>query len=53
MYRKNCYRCSRPSFSCSEMGKWLCPYCGNDLSLQKHFNAVAFEKIMVERKKKV
>ncbi|WP_026694392.1 hypothetical protein [Peribacillus kribbensis] len=45
MYRKNCYRCGRPSFSSVEHGSWICPVCGNDLSGQKLFNAATYEKL--------
>ncbi|WP_409295706.1 hypothetical protein V1498_19870 [Peribacillus sp. SCS-26] len=44
VYRKNCYKCHRPSFSCSESGSWLCPVCGTDLTNQRLFDAVALEK---------
>ncbi len=31
MYKKQCPRCHRPSFSSSE-GTWMCPICHEDLT---------------------
>ncbi|MDQ0218392.1 ribosomal protein L37AE/L43A [Peribacillus cavernae] len=45
MFRKNCYKCHRPSFSSSESREWLCPTCGSDLTNQRIFDAMAFEKM--------
>ena len=45
VYRKNCDRCNRPSFSSSEAGEWLCPICGNDLTRYPFFNAISLEKV--------
>jgi len=47
MYRKNCDKCNRPSFSSSEIGKWLCPICNNDLTEYPFFDAITFERIHV------
>ncbi|RSD26702.1 hypothetical protein [Mesobacillus subterraneus] len=47
MYRKNCDHCNRPSFSSSEMGEWLCPVCGHDLTNYPFFNAVSLEKVSI------
>ncbi|WP_193224410.1 hypothetical protein [Bacillus sp. B1-b2] len=47
MYRKNCDRCKRPSFSSSEIGKWYCPICNHDLTDYPFFNAITFERINV------
>lgn len=47
MYRKNCERCHRPSFSSSEVGKWICPVCGHDLTNHPFFNAITLEKAAV------
>ncbi|MFO1443339.1 hypothetical protein KDN24_08975 [Bacillus sp. Bva_UNVM-123] len=47
MYQKNCDRCNRPSFSSSEMGKWICPVCGQDLTTYPFFNAMTMERINV------
>lgn len=47
MYRKNCDRCNRPSFSSSEVGEWLCPVCGHDLTRYPFFNAITLEKIAI------
>lgn len=48
MYRKNCEKCNRPSFSSSEFGNWECPICGNDLTEQPFFDAITFERIHVK-----
>lgn len=48
MYRKNCNRCNRPSYSSSEMGEWVCPVCGNDLTKAPFFYANTLEKAMVK-----
>ncbi|MBM7690902.1 hypothetical protein JOC77_000305 [Peribacillus deserti] len=45
MFRKNCYKCHRPSFSSSESGQWICPVCGEDLTSQRLFNAITMEKV--------
>ena len=45
LFRKNCYTCNRASFSSSEMGNWFCPTCGEDLTVQKAFDALSVERI--------
>ncbi|MET3317735.1 UNVERIFIED_ORG: hypothetical protein ABIC97_000821 [Peribacillus simplex] len=45
MYQKNCYTCHRASFSSVEYGGWLGPTCGEDLSVQKAFDALIMERI--------
>lgn len=30
--RKTCPGCRRNSYSATESGRWLCPYCGEDIS---------------------
>ncbi|MBY0122944.1 hypothetical protein [Bacillus sp. S/N-304-OC-R1] len=45
MYQKNCDRCIRPSFSSSEIGEWLCPICGNNLTAYPFFDAMTMERI--------
>lgn len=47
MYRKNCDKCYRPSYSSSESGEWICPVCGNDLTSYPFFDAVTLERIHV------
>lgn len=47
MYRKNCDRCNRPSFSSCEAGEWLCPVCGHDLTKYPFFQAMTLEKVTV------
>lgn len=49
MYRKNCEKCKRPSYSSSEFGVWLCPTCGTDLTPLPFFHAVTFEQVHVNR----
>ncbi|MGG0409480.1 hypothetical protein [Peribacillus simplex] len=44
MYRKNCHTCHRASFSSGEYGEWLCPTCGEDLTVQKAHGALTIEK---------
>ena len=29
---KTCPGCGRNSYSATESGRWLCPYCGEDIS---------------------
>ncbi|MBN8193728.1 hypothetical protein JI667_16380 [Bacillus sp. NTK074B] len=38
MYKKICSRCTRPSYSSAETGKWLCPACKMDLSDHPFYN---------------
>ncbi len=45
IYRKNCDKCHRPSFSSSEIGSWYCPICHNDLTTNPFFDANTFEQI--------
>lgn len=45
VFRKNCDRCNRPSFSSSDIGEWLCPVCGHDLTRYPFFNAISLEKV--------
>jgi ribosomal protein L37AE/L43A len=49
MYRKNCEKCNRPSYSSSEFGEWHCPICGNDLTQQPFFDAITFERIYINK----
>ncbi|GIN63749.1 hypothetical protein J27TS8_37420 [Robertmurraya siralis] len=49
MYRKNCEKCHKPSFSSSEFGTWLCPECGNDLTAHPFFDPVTFEQIFIKK----
>ncbi|MED3550888.1 hypothetical protein [Cytobacillus praedii] len=49
MYQKNCDRCCRPSFSSSEKGEWLCPICGQDLTIYPFFDAMTLERINIKR----
>ncbi len=32
MLRKDCPHCGKSSFSASDRGEWICPYCGEDIS---------------------
>lgn len=48
LYRKNCDKCNKPSFSSSEYGEWLCPVCGHDLTAQPFFDAVTFEQVYIK-----
>ena len=45
LFRKNCQTCNRASFSSSECGSWFCPTCGEDLTVQKAFDALSVERI--------
>ena len=47
MYRKNCDKCHRPSYSSSEIGKWYCPICNHDLTDYPFFDSITFERIHV------
>ncbi|WP_264740316.1 hypothetical protein [Cytobacillus firmus] len=47
MYRKICDRCKKSSFSSSEIGEWLCPVCGSDLTDNPFFDAITKERIFV------
>ncbi|WNC15301.1 hypothetical protein [Brevibacillus brevis] len=35
MMQKWCKRCKNHSFSSGDWYKWICPYCGRDLTAQK------------------
>ncbi|WP_102273062.1 hypothetical protein [Cytobacillus massiliigabonensis] len=48
MYQKNCDRCCRPSYSSSEKGEWLCPICGQDLTIYPIFDAMTLERINIK-----
>ncbi|MBP2241851.1 ribosomal protein L37AE/L43A [Cytobacillus eiseniae] len=45
MYQKNCDRCCRSSYSSCEVGEWLCPVCGHDLTAYPFFDAMTLERI--------
>lgn len=32
MFKKTCYSCGKDSYSATQKGKWLCPYCNKDLT---------------------
>ncbi|MDZ5473525.1 hypothetical protein SM124_17560 [Bacillus sp. 31A1R] len=52
MYRKDCDKCLRSSYSSSEFGEWACPICGNDLTNHPFFDAITFERIHVNMSSK-
>ena len=31
-YKKICPECGKKSHSASDLGNWICPYCGKNLS---------------------
>ncbi|MDR6122701.1 uncharacterized Zn finger protein (UPF0148 family) [Bacillus sp. SLBN-46] len=33
MYKKNCPKCHKSSFSSCDSGTWICPTCNNDLTI--------------------
>lgn len=45
MYRKNCNKCHKPSYSSSESGDWLCPICGTDLTKVIFQDAITLEPV--------
>ncbi|WP_421382027.1 hypothetical protein ACOJQI_21670 [Bacillus salacetis] len=45
VYKKNCQRCGRSSYSAVESGEWKCPYCGIDLAGTPFFNPTSFNQI--------
>ncbi|MBN8202414.1 hypothetical protein [Bacillus sp. NTK034] len=47
MYQKVCEHCKKTSFSSSEIGEWLCPVCGSDLTDNPFFDAMTRERIFV------
>lgn len=49
MYRKNCDKCYRASYSSNEIGEWLCPVCGNNLTQHPFFDAMTLEKLRIKR----
>lgn len=51
MYQKNCDKCNHPSFSSSEIGEWLCPVCGSNLTKRAFYDAMTLEQIHVLFKK--
>ncbi|MEG6615220.1 hypothetical protein V6C27_02105 [Peptococcaceae bacterium 1198_IL3148] len=34
MYSKKCWACNKTSYSATDKGRWICPYCGKDLTFQ-------------------
>ncbi len=34
MYTKKCPACNKNSFSSSDKGQWICPYCEKDITSQ-------------------
>lgn len=58
MYKKTCDKCTRPSYSSSEFGKWICPHCKRDLTHIKKLKAEQhvvnpYEKEVRKRKVKI
>jgi ribosomal protein L37AE/L43A len=55
MYKKTCTRCTRPSYSSTESGEWICPTCGFDLSTHAFYNPSNYqiinEKVLPLRRK--
>ncbi|KAF0821674.1 hypothetical protein V7200_07410 [Cytobacillus firmus] len=47
MYQKICDHCKKASFSSSEIGKWICPVCGSDLTGNPFLDAITRERIIV------
>ena len=47
MYRKNCDKCYRPSYSSSEAGEWICPICGHNLTKLPFFDAITLERVHI------
>ncbi|MBG9543808.1 hypothetical protein ACOSZF_04490 [Cytobacillus firmus] len=47
MYKKVCDHCKKSSFSSSEIGKWICPICGSDLTGNPFFDAMTRERVFV------
>ena len=45
IYRKNCEKCFRPSYSSSNTGEWICPACGSDLTEFPCFHAGTIDRI--------
>ncbi|WP_436375003.1 hypothetical protein [Cytobacillus sp. BC1816] len=45
MYRKNCHKCHKPSYSSSESDGWLCPICGTDLTNEIFQDAMTLEPV--------
>lgn len=35
MIKKSCTRCKRASYSSTNLGSWICPYCGVDLTEER------------------
>ncbi|WP_157805756.1 hypothetical protein [Bacillus sp. mrc49] len=50
MYQKNCHKCNRSSFSSAEYGEWLCPTCGDDLTVQKALDPLVVERVNLQHK---
>lgn len=44
MLKKKCPNCNNESFSAATSGKWVCPYCGKDISNIQSIN-IRGEKI--------
>ncbi len=45
MYKKICTRCTRSSFSSSEIGEWICPSCGYDLTQSQFYKATMIQNV--------
>jgi ribosomal protein L37AE/L43A len=45
MYKKICNRCNRNSFSSTEIGEWLCPSCGYDLTGSPFYGLSLYEPL--------
>ncbi len=50
MYKKFCNKCQRSSFSSNEVGKWICPTCGEDLTGSPYYNATTLKPLTTSPK---
>jgi ribosomal protein L37AE/L43A len=49
MYKKICNRCKRNSFSSTEIGEWICPSCGYDLTSSPLYGLSLLEPLVQNR----
>lgn len=43
LLRKNCMICGKASYSSSERGSWICPFCNTDLAKERIMDASVSE----------
>jgi ribosomal protein L37AE/L43A len=53
MYKKVCNRCTRSSFSSTEIGDWICPSCGQNITEAPLYTPILSHSDLIPLRKKL